>query len=461
MGHLRRVYRKSLKGDEMFEINGKYTTAKVYADQLEESCISQITTMVNHPAFTEPVAIMPDAHAGAGAVVGFTMPLGDKVIPNVIGVDIGCGMLARNLGPDALKGMDLADLDTRIREAIPFGFSVHSTDSATPPDVFWEFANKRWSRFVVSYMVRVEGAIKHNYSDYNPGWFEDTLRRVGCPWGRGYAALGTLGGGNHFIEFDIDPKPGDIWLVIHSGSRKFGLQVAKYWQERAVKYHQGIRREKILDETERIKAQAPKSEIQSRLQYLKKQYPIPEKGLEWLEQTEDVLGYMQDMLFAQQYAQFNRELMRTAIVNIIGAPRRAPVGSEIYCVHNFIDPEDMTIRKGAIAARPKQPCLVPLNMRDGALLGVGKGNPQWNQSAPHGAGRVMSRSQAKRELSLEEFQRQMDGVWSSSVCRSTLDEAPGAYKPWEQIFETVGETMEIRAHLKPIMNLKDRGEKRR
>lgn len=438
----------------MFEIKGKYTSAVVHAEQLEDTCIAQITTVVNHPAFTNPIAIMPDAHAGAGAVIGFTMPLSTKIVPQVIGVDIGCGVLYCLLGPDALKGVKFSELDRSIREAIPFGFNIHDKPTIGRFSEYrlWDRANSYWKRFVAAHCKKFEGAV--GMPSYSGEWFDAKIEQIRCPQDRAYKALGTLGGGNHFIEFCKNEENGDIWLVIHSGSRKFGESICKYWQKRAVAYQKELRQERRNAEIDRLKAEKQGSNISKHLEELKAKEPSQVKGLEWLETVEDRFGYMHDMLFAQQYAAFNRTQMFCDILDILG------LGIHIYneCVHNFIDPDDLVIRKGAIRAAEGESCLVPLNMAAGSLLGIGKGEASWNCSAPHGAGRAMSRSQAKRELSIEDFKKQMEeaGVWSSSICPSTLDEAPEAYKDWHQIFDYVGDTMEVQTHLKPILNLKSK-----
>jgi RNA-splicing ligase RtcB len=437
----------------MFEIKGKHTTAKVFAEKLDGNCIGQITELTNHPAFTEPISIMPDAHYGAGAVIGFTMPLTDKVIPNVIGMDIGCGMLFADLGPGALYG-PLKDIDEYLRKAIPFGMRVHNrpTMGDLPVYKFWEYANRYWMIFQ---RAQADRGHKASMPPYDPQWFAERVKVIGCDPQRAHNSIGTLGGGNHFIEFCKDEKDNHIWLVIHSGSRNFGKTLCTYWQRKAVAYHKERRKSVKREEINRLKAQKATMEINKRIVELESEFPLPPKGLEWLETPDDRFGYMHDMLFAQQYAAYNRLHMFHHICEGLKIPK----GTVYYeCVHNFIDPADMIIRKGAIRADEGTLCLVPLHMAAGCLLGSGIGNEEWNYSAPHGAGRAMSRTEAKATIKLKDFTQQMKeaGVWSSSVCKATIEEAPAAYKDWRTIFNQVGETMEIVSHLKPILNLKSK-----
>lgn len=434
----------------MFTLKGKYTDAVVQTDRLDSNCISQIQGMINHVAFDQPVVIMPDAHAGKGAVVGFTMPLGSKIVPNIIGVDIGCGMTYAPLDIAGLQS--LPELDQGIRRTIPFGFMVHdeSTLDSHPEYDFWHRAQSAWTTFVRAYSEKFGESMP--MGGYDREWFDATLKRINCSPTRAYNSIGTLGGGNHFIEFARDDDDGNIWLVIHSGSRKFGESVCTYWQRRAMRYQEKSQKQDVLDEINRLKAEKQTFAIATRIAELKASRPQQVRGLEWLETLEDKFGYMHDMLFAQQYASFNRYCMFKRVTDILDIR----VDSIDECVHNFIDPEDMIIRKGAIRASAGASCLIPFNMAEGSVGGVGRGNPEWNSSAPHGAGRAMSRSRAKKELRLDEFRAQMRaaGVWSSSICRSTIDEAPDAYKPVKPLLDCIGETVDVCVRLRPILNLK-------
>lgn len=348
---------------------------KVYAENLEQEAQVQIDTLANFEAFEGcKVRIMPDAHAGAGCVIGFTANLGEKVVPNLVGVDIGCGMLAAQIDP--VESFEA--LDEGIKRYIPSGFGINARET-----------------------VDTEGLGLVCF---------ESLKNVD----RLNKSMGTLGGGNHFIEVDVD-EGGNYWLVIHTGSRNLGLQVANHYQELAARY---------------CSAKAP-------------------KGLEFLtgELAED---YLYDMAICQAWAEDNRDRILLELHNkgLIAYPR-----NEFHTVHNYIG-IDGIIRKGAVSARKGEPVLIPFNMRDGAIIGDGKGNEDWNYSAPHGAGRIMSRRKAKRALSLDEFREQMAGVYTTTATFETLDEAPMAYKPAQEIIDLLEPAVSIKSHLKPLYNFK-------
>jgi tRNA-splicing ligase RtcB (3'-phosphate/5'-hydroxy nucleic acid ligase) len=347
----------------------------VHADDVESSALDQLKRMAGCGVFDpETIQIMPDVHAGAGSVIGFTVPLGDKVIPNVIGVDIGCGVSAMRIEVDMAPY--LSDFDTCVRNTIPSGFSVRQTPIAMP--------------------AALHASV------------EAIGRKLGLDMGRVIRSVGTLGGGNHFIEIDRSRETGTCWLLIHSGSRNFGLQIALWHQKKAKANH-------------------------------------PEAGeLAWLEGA-DAAEYMADMRVAQEYAAYNRASMIAALYPGLSA--------DIDTVHNFIADDDI-IRKGAIQAMPGQRVIIPWNMRDGAIIGTGKGNPDWNFSAPHGAGRTMGRGDAKRNLSMDDYAAAMAGIYSTCVNASTLDEAPMAYKASAAIEAALANTVEVTEHLIPIYNFK-------
>jgi tRNA-splicing ligase RtcB (3'-phosphate/5'-hydroxy nucleic acid ligase) len=420
----------------MIQYSGKYTTAKVMIDNVEPECVKQIVGFINHPAFTNPVAIMPDCHAGKGAVIGFTMKMSDKVIPNVIGVDIGCGMLSTVIGRWSL---DLADIDKKIREVIPFGKTVNEKN-------IFDMKYFPWP-------VGTDGP-----------WFISKCKQIGIDPSYAITSIGSLGGGNHFIELGKSEKTGDIVVTVHSGSRNFGKKVCDYWQKVAAGTDDQTVKIKILLGIEEIKKTAEDGqEIGRRVFELKKSLTAEKKvtGLEYLE-GEDAKNYIFDMQFAQQYARHNRSIIMERIIDSLGYPgmdrKIKDYGPSwtVDTIHNFIDPQDHIIRKGAIRSYIGEQMIIPFNMRDGILLCEGKSNPDWNFSAPHGAGRVLSRSMAKKTLNLDQFQKQMDGVFSTSVCRSTLDEAPGAYKDSKIIEAAIEPTATIIDRIKPILNLKDR-----
>jgi len=376
----------------MIVLNGKYNHAKVMIDHVDAATQTQIIGFLNHPAFAKkPIVIMPDCHAGAGAVVGFTMPLGEHIIPNIVGVDIGCGVYANRLGS---VQVDFAAFDAYIREHIPSGHAVHTQKTAVAD--------------ILPQVLREE--------------IEEVCYRIGENYERTLYSVGTLGGGNHFIELNTDTN-GDIWVVVHSGSRHFGLAVANYHQARA-------------------------KELMIKMFHGASAY----NGLEFLPLDIGGAEYLKDMRIAQQFAKFNRFAMMLSLVN--GYFDVIPPGScEVSSVHNYIGDDDI-IRKGAISAEADQRVIIPLNMRDGAILGVGLGNASWNNSAPHGAGRKFSRRRAKDELSLKEYAKEMDGIWSSCISEKTLDESPMAYKDTSDVLDNIAETVKITDKLIPIYNFK-------
>ncbi|NLG18770.1 MAG: RtcB family protein [Fibrobacter sp.] len=435
----------------MLKINGKYTTAKVMTELLEESCLAQIHHFVNHQSFTNPVAIMPDTHAGKGSVIGFTMPLPSTVIPNVIGVDIGCGMLSFNIGKD-LK-MPLEQVDHKIRQKIPFGMSVHEKAVIHMESEFpWHDVSVLAQKFSCAYGERF-GVIL-NPPLYDMNWFMgkcDSIRGGGVR--RFINSIGTLGGGNHFVEIGISEQ-GDYWLTVHTGSRNFGKCICEYWQGMAAKRFLKESKNDAAAEIARLRSEIKDKKVLyekiKELKAKKKNPGINLKGCEWLEGNE-ASGYLFDMIFSQVYAEVNRRCIGEIICGILDL---SPF-EKIETVHNYIDFRDLIIRKGAVRSYCGEEMIIPFNMRDGILICEGKSNPQWNFSAPHGAGRVMSRGQAKREINLEEFKNQMKGIYSTSVGSGTIDEAPDAYKPARFIEEAIKPTASIIGRIRPVLNMKD------
>lgn len=405
----------------MIELRGKHSIASVYTDNIEQEAISQIINLCNQE-FVEncKIAIMPDTHAGSGCVIGFTADLGDKVIPNIVGVDIGCGMFTVNLGKQ--NNLDLKILDEIIRKHIPSGRSTH------------EGRVIKFDKLQDLYCYRE---------------LKDTKRIE--------RSIGTLGGGNHFIEIDQDSN-GNYYLVIHSGSRNLGKQVAEHYQNIAIELCKGdgdlVKKKKEIIET--YKKQGKKQLIQKALKDLKAEYeklsPKYPKELcfltgEWRDQ------YLHDMNICQEYAALNRNTMASIILDKWLEIKLNKVDS-FQTIHNYISFKDNIIRKGAISAYKDEKVLIPMNMRDGSLLCVGKGNSQWNNSAPHGAGRLMSRRKAKDNITLEEFEESMKGIFTTSVDFSTIDESPMAYKPMNEILSYIGDTVEVIDIIKPVYNYK-------
>ncbi|WP_226021665.1 RtcB family protein [Halomicrobium salinisoli] len=483
----------------MIELTGAHTDARVMVDDeslVEQSALDQIQELIDHPAFTEPVVVQPDTHWGAGAPIGFTMPLGERVVPNVVGVDVGCGMCATNLGDD----LPLADADRerRVREAVPMGQHVHEyDDSVHLVDEFpFERANDVFEQFAAAYEVRFGEPIdpvEFDFDGYDGEYFEGLCDRVLADQAQsmGYVirSVGTLGGGNHFVEFARARESGDYWLVIHSGSRYLGKSVAEYWQSTAADrratdaIREGIPGEyadylKFDPETvddadlyawvtggkgeshirkDAVREDFEGSDIEDAFDALSSVGPgggdwdVPDDDLAYLEGREGH-GYLVDMLFAQQYARWNRAVMADRICGALGVD---PV-ERFQSIHNYVDFRDLTIRKGATPAREGQRLVIPFNMAEGSLLARGKGNEAYHETAPHGAGRVMGRREAHETVDMDDFEAAMDGVYSESVVESVRDEAPMAYKPAEAIAEAVEPTAEVVDWLEPVHNLKAR-----
>lgn len=399
----------------MFEIRGKVATAICYATVVEEEAIEQIRRMCDYE-FTEnaKIRIMPDVHAGKGCTIGTTMTIHDKVVPNIVGVDIGCGMYTVELGD--------IDIDfERVDEAahfIPSGREV------------WE---GRMERFDLT-GLRCYRNLKQT-------------RRL-------ERSLGTLGGGNHFIEIDVAPD-GTKYLVIHSGSRNLGKQVAEYYQGLAIDLNAGkedyfVKRDTLI---RTYKEQGRRSEIQKALKEMEKEWRAKESTLPaelcylYGNYLED---YLYDVEICQHFARRSRERMAEIILERTGMTAKAA----FHTIHNYINTEEMILRKGAIAAHKDELVLIPINMRDGSVLARGKGNPEWNYSAPHGAGRVMSRAKARETLDLEAYKKTMEGIYTTSVNEATIDEAPMAYKSLEDIIDVIKESVEVIDILKPVYNFK-------
>lgn len=400
----------------MTEIKGKINTAICYAKTIEEEAIEQIRAMCDQE-FTRGsrIRIMPDVHFGKGCTIGTTMTVTDKAVPNVVGVDIGCGMYTVSLGKEEI---DLERLD-RAAHLIPAGREV------------WE---GRQVRFDLQ-------SLKCYRSIRDSGKME--------------RSLGTLGGGNHFIEADR-AGDGTCYLVIHTGSRNLGKQVAEYYQNLAVELHEGkeeyfLQKEALIA---RYKAEGRRNELKEAIKKLKweKKEPAIPKELCYLYGTyfED---YLHDVEICQKFAVKNRELIAEILMDRAGLKG----GEAFHTVHNYIDVKERILRKGAISAREGEKVLIPVNMRDGSILAIGKGNPEWNYSAPHGAGRVLSRAKARDTLDMEEYRRAMEGIYTTSVNEFTLDEAPMVYKSLEEIADTVREAVDVTDVMKPVYNYKYHG----
>lgn len=372
-----------------FEARGSFATAKIFVDSIEESALSQIYALLNHPAFEDSkVRIMPDCHAGVGCVIGFTADMHGIVVPNLVGVDISCGMYTVPVG-NVTIGLNFEKLDEYIRSHVPHGYNVNErVDVSVENDA--------------KFIANVE-TVANDIGDSNG------LERF-------LMSVGSLGGGNHFIEIAVDSH-GEMFLIIHSGSRNFGYRVARYHQMKAVEH------------CARNHIDIPKS-----LAYLS---------------DDDADLYIEHMHVAELFADMSRKLMADRILEFVGVDAEG-----FTTTHNYLDVDTGIIRKGAINAEMGRQVLIPLNMRDGSILAVGRGNEDWNCSAPHGAGRIYSRSAAKATLSMDDFTKSMRSVYSTSVREDTLDESPMAYKPAELIVDSIGDTVDIIDMLRPLYNFK-------
>lgn len=396
----------------MLELNGKYASAKVFTDVVDNESISQVINLLNQPYVAgSKVRMMPDIHAGAGCTIGTTMTIQDKICPNLVGVDIGCGMETVRIKENHIE---LQKLDKVIRAGIPSGFQIRAKEH----------------RFSKGINLSELYCVKHVDID------------------RAYSSIGTLGGGNHFIEANKDDED-NIYIVVHSGSRHLGVEIANYYQEAAFKNLTTYSREEIEEVISGLKAAGKKTEIQNTLNQMRsKRSPVPKQ----LAYVEGVLfdQYLHDMKIAQKFAELNRLAMMDVIIKEMGLH----VVDQFTTIHNYIDVENKVLRKGAVSAQDGERLLIPINMRDGSLLCTGKGNDDWNCSAPHGAGRLMSRAKAKETFTVSEFKKQMDGIFTTSVNQSTLDECPMAYKGIKDIMCNIGPTVSINAIIKPIYNFK-------
>ncbi|MBS5622075.1 MAG: RtcB family protein, partial [Clostridium sp.] len=395
----------------MIQIKGKYNEAKIFTDIVDSTSIAQVQELCNQE-FTagSRIRLMPDIHAGAGCTIGTTMTIADKVVPNLVGVDIGCGMETTRIREDHIE---LQKLDKLIYEKIPSGFSIRDK------------AHRYLSQIDLGELYCIQHV--------------DRLRAE--------KSIGTLGGGNHFIEVDKDDA-GNLYLVVHSGSRHLGVEVASYYQEAGYKILNRTDDASIEALIAQMKAEGRGKEIQKELKKRKnlKQTNIP-KALAYVS-GELFDQYIHDMKIVQQFAMLNRQAMVDEIVKGM----KLHVEEQFTTIHNYIDTENMILRKGAVSAKAGEQLLIPINMRDGSLLCVGKGNEDWNCSASHGAGRLMSRAMAKQSFTVSAFKKQMAEIYTTSVSKATLDECPMAYKGMEDILGNIGPTAEVTKIIRPIYN---------
>lgn len=491
-------------------IEGEYTDAVVFLprDEIEEDLYNQIQKTVNHPAFRNKVRVQPDCHWGAGCSIGFTMPLNNMVCPNVVGVDLGCGMYAfklENVDFDPESEDDLNAVDLRIRDLVPMGRRVNKTDTYHVKNQFpWDEVNRKWRLFAEKHLDDDVDLGEYHPDEftYDNDYFVDLCRKVGANINRVIASVGSLGGGNHFIELSYS-SDGDIWGVIHSGSRGLGYSVAEYHQDRAKEIreldavrtalgslhemyrryvepdvdtvsdnelHKWIHNRQIVD-YDGLKDEFGGTEDAHMIEHISNVINDVSRGdytdieefvegvdvgeLEAMEDADDLaylegeeaVEYYVDMAFAQMYASESRKKMARAVAEATGGE----IVDSIESVHNYIDYEDGIMRKGSTPAREGQRAVIPMNMSYGSFLVRGKGNDEWNQSAPHGAGRAMSRTQAFDELDEDSFEERMGETFASEL---PLDEHPDAYKDVEMVRRAMEPTVEIVDRLEPFLNLK-------
>lgn len=397
-------------------IFGQYATAEIFTDNIEDAALQWVREQCDHPAFEGTrILQMPDVHAGNSCNVGTVYRIGEYVNPDHVGVDIGCTISMHRLSyPMNLD--DFALLDHRIREAIPTGMEICEKNSINEKELF-RFLNAQYQKArsaapdLINEVPRIDAC-----------FISDFCRRIKLQEGIFYKSLGTLGGGNHFIEYGEDSESGEGWLTIHSGSRNLGVKVANHWHN-------------IADNPKRARY----------------------RGYLW---GDALNGYLSDMVLTQAYAIFNHDSIRDRIFAILKKLCKARCSESIYTTHNYIsvNEDQPVLRKGAIAASEGHKICIPFNMRDGIAICMGKGNEQWLCSAPHGAGRKMSRNQARKQIPLSDYESAMSGIFSSSVCAETLDESPQAYKPTEEILSLIGPTVDVVSFVKPKFNIKDTGK---
>lgn len=397
----------------MKEIIGQKNSAKVFIDKIDELSESQILTLCNQDFVKESkIRIMPDVHAGAGCTIGTTMTIKDKIVPNLVGVDIGCGMETILLEE---KSIDLEKFDKFIYDNIPSGMNIRKYPHKYSLDV--EIDELKCLQYIKEF--------------------------------RALKSIGTLGGGNHFIEIDKDNE-GNLYIVIHSGSRHLGKEVAEYYQEEAYRELNNCSKKIINEVINNLKEQGKQNEISSTIKQMKKQ--IITDISKALAYTSGYLfdDYIHDMKIVQKYAVLNRKTIADELIKGLGLT----VKEEFTTIHNYIDTDSMILRKGAVSAQKGEKLLIPINMRDGSLICIGKGNEDWNYSAPHGAGRLYSRNQAVKNFTVEEFEASMDGIYTTSINEDTLDECPMAYKTMDDIVNNISPTADIVKIIKPIYNFK-------
>ena len=477
--------------EDTITIDGEHTTAEIKTTNVDEACLEQVETLADHEAFRRPIRVMPDGHKGAGAVIGFTMPLGERICPNTVGVDIGCGMTALDLGaaPHERLQADPASVDAAIRERVPLGRDTFGdVDAAVDFHMIDDFPWETCARKARTLTERNDAGITVD-DEFGGEYFSDLCERVGYSQRRAINSVGTLGGGNHFVEVSRSEETGHYWVVVHSGSRGIGSTIAQYWQDRAHELCDD-RAERAREALADVPAFAYKFDLDAVSDPELVNWLLGGRGEDWKDtdtistrldgeaisdlvddlrdigamvETEtdeadelDYLsgaareGYLKDMVFAQTYAATSRRRMAEAVADALDAE----VLDSVVSTHNYIDFEDLVIRKGATRVHEGERGVIPFNMRDGAVLVRGLGNDDWHRSAPHGAGRRGSRRWAFDEFDVATYREEMTAVYSSSVTEATLDEAPMAYKDTDSILSALDDTATVEETLTPVLNVK-------
>lgn len=432
----------------MLELKGKYNKdCKIFIDNVEDEALSLIYSILDSKEHANvPIRIMPDTHAGKGIVIGFTQPLSKSVCPNHIGVDIGC-CITTCITNKELNSDDYELIEHRVNNEIPFGFNINKK-RVFDMKVFLKFMRSEFNK------ARSMCPELVNDIEISEKYISNMLNRIGMDEGMFYKSLMSVGGGNHFIEFgDCEGK---YAFTVHCGSRNFGVKVAKYWTK--------------IASSNQIDNKLLKEAIKELKKNTENRRELPEKIAEITEEFksrtcsngylmgDNMIGYLTDMVIAQAYAKFNHKLICDKIAEILYKINGAKVVETIQSIHNYVSFDDKMIRKGAIKSYEGEKMVIPFNMRDGLAICIGKSNSDWNCSAPHGAGRIMSRSKAKSNISLEDFKESMKGIFTTSVCKNTIDESPMAYKDTNVIIEHIKDTCDILYMVKPVINIKSTDE---
>jgi len=439
----------------MIQIEGKQCKdIKIFTDNIEESALALLYELSNSPMFKgAKIRIMPDVHLGVGIVIGFTCPIPKEntfLSPNFVGIDIGCGVESIFFDKP-LEEKKYPLFERRIKKEIPTGFNIHKTR---------QFEMKEFIKFINSEIQKAyqsSGGIINFVEFKTEDDFENWCKGFGMNFGTFIKSIGSLGGGNHYLEYDVNEDLKKYAFTIHTGSRNLGKAVCQKWlhASKGIEVNIEEREKEIKEFTANFKGDP--TEIPGNIKNIREKYKV--YGSDGFLSGKNLVGYLTDMVIAQAYAKFNRMIILRKAADVMNKINGAKVIDHIASVHNYLDFDDMTIRKGSIRSYKGEKIIIPFNMKDGIAICEGKSNEDWNCSAPHGAGRSMSRSQAKKKISINNFQKQMNdaGVYSTSVCESTLDEAPDAYKPMEEIVELIKDTCDVLYFMKPKINIKATG----